>query len=90
MNLSFLKVDGDTISIDVLPDTDLHRVMALLEEESGIPAADQVISFEGRKLEDPYARVSSLGVTENSILSLNRRSQKLSVATSVAPIPRIN
>lgn len=81
MNVSFLKDDGDTISIDAPVDADLRMVMTSLEKVSGIPVTEQVISFDGRRLDEPKARISQLGVTQNSILSLQRRAQKLSVVT---------
>ncbi|KIM63676.1 hypothetical protein SCLCIDRAFT_736587 [Scleroderma citrinum Foug A] len=81
MNLSFLKDDGDTISIDAPVDADLQIVMASLEKTSGIPITEQVITFDGRTLDDPRARISQLGVTQNSILSLQRRARRLSVVT---------
>ena len=51
--------------------------------QSGIPITEQVITFDGRTLDDPRARISQLGVTQNSILSLQRRARRLSVVTSV-------
>ena len=68
-----------------LPNSDVLDVCAMvIDAQSGIPVTEQVISFDGRRLDEPKARISQLGVTQNSILSLQRRAQKLSVVTSVA------
>ncbi|KAF7965060.1 hypothetical protein HWV62_712 [Athelia sp. TMB] len=54
---------------------ELENVMALLEAESGIPIAEQSISYEGRDLTNSKSTMKDCGVGENAMLLLRRKVQ---------------
>ncbi|KAN0132657.1 ubiquitin-related domain containing protein [Lactarius tabidus] len=73
MRLTFVNDLGQTYSVDIDPDMELENVMALLEAESGIPVNEQSISHEGRELNNTKATMKGLGVRDNAMLLLRRR-----------------
>ncbi|KAH7887470.1 hypothetical protein F5I97DRAFT_832619 [Phlebopus sp. FC_14] len=73
MELTFMSDLGQSFVVDIDPGMELENVMALLEAESGIPASEQFIAYEGRELTTPKATMSELGVTGGALLMLRRK-----------------
>jgi len=73
MRITFVTDLGQTYTIEIDPQMELENIMALLEAESGIPAADQSISFQGRELSDPKATMAGLGVEDEAMLVFRRK-----------------
>lgn len=75
MELTFLNDLGQSFVVEIDPNMELENVMALLEAESGIPVAEQSISYEGRDLNSPKATMKECGIGENAMLLLRRKVQ---------------
>ncbi|TEB37070.1 hypothetical protein FA13DRAFT_886528 [Coprinellus micaceus] len=73
MELTFINDLGQPFVVEIDPNMELENVMALLEAESGVPVAEQSISYEGRELSNPKATIRELGVQGNSAMLLLRR-----------------
>ncbi|KAF7302275.1 DNA damage-inducible v-SNARE binding protein [Mycena indigotica] len=73
MELTFVTDLGQSFVIEIDPGMELENVMALLEAESGIPVAEQSISYNGKDLSAPKSTLRELGVTENNAMLLLRR-----------------
>ncbi|KAL1743117.1 aspartyl protease-domain-containing protein [Schizophyllum fasciatum] len=74
MELTFVTELGQSFVVEIDPNMELENVMALLEAESGIPVAEQAISFDGRALENPKATMRQAGIPEqNAMLMLQRK-----------------
>ncbi|KAF9462037.1 aspartyl protease-domain-containing protein [Collybia nuda] len=74
MELTFVTDLGQSFVVEIDPNMELENVMALLEAESGIPIAEQSISYSGRELSDPKSTIRQLGVEgENAMLLLRRK-----------------
>jgi len=77
MELTFSTELGEYYVVEIDENMELENVMALLEAESGIPVAEQSISYEGRDLSNPKSTMKEFGVGNKAILLLRR---KLNVA----------
>ncbi|OSC97908.1 hypothetical protein PYCCODRAFT_1046104 [Trametes coccinea BRFM310] len=77
MELTFITELGQSFVVEIDPNMELENVMALLEAESGIPVAEQSLSYEGRDLSNPKATMRECGVGDHAMLLLRR---KVSVA----------
>lgn len=64
---------GQSFVVEIDPNMELENVMALLEAESAIPVSEQIISYEGRHLDNPKATMKDCGVGEQSLLLLRRK-----------------
>ncbi|KAI0092145.1 hypothetical protein BDY19DRAFT_581864 [Irpex rosettiformis] len=73
MELTFFNDLGQSFVVEIDPNMELENVMALLEAESGVPVAEQIISFEGRQLTDPKATMRACGIGEHALLLLRRK-----------------
>ncbi|KAI0268227.1 hypothetical protein BC834DRAFT_682250 [Gloeopeniophorella convolvens] len=73
MRLTFVNDLGQSFVVEIDPDMELENVMALLEAESGLPASEQSISFDGRELSNPKSTMLELGLGEDAILLLRRK-----------------
>ncbi|KAF5387606.1 hypothetical protein D9615_000733 [Tricholomella constricta] len=74
MELTFVTDLGQPFVVEIDPNMELENVMALLEAESGIPVAEQSISFKDRELNAPKSTMRELGVDgHNAILLLRRK-----------------
>ncbi|KAF8138766.1 hypothetical protein EV363DRAFT_1069030, partial [Boletus edulis] len=73
MQITFVTDMDETYTVEIDPDMKLQDVQALLEAESGIPISEQVISQDGRELNQPSSTMMGLGVSENAMLLLGRR-----------------
>ncbi|KAF9450167.1 hypothetical protein P691DRAFT_497091 [Macrolepiota fuliginosa MF-IS2] len=73
MELTFLNDLGQTFVVDIDPGMELENVMALLEAETGIPASEQGISFEGRELTDPKKTIRDYGINGTQAMLMLRR-----------------
>jgi DNA damage-inducible protein 1 len=72
--------DSDVRLIEVESDETIENIKAILEVEYNLPLVRQVLSFEGKIL-DNSSRLSSSGVKNNDMLMLDEAQQR-------APIPR--
>ncbi|KAL8281415.1 hypothetical protein RQP46_006099 [Phenoliferia psychrophenolica] len=83
--LTFATEDGNTFNVDVDLSMELENVMALLEAESGIPTADQLVFYSGRQLTGLKETLESYGVQQDDMLLVRQKSQAPQpAATSVA------
>jgi len=74
MELTFVTDLGQSFVVEIDPNMELENVMALLEAESGIPIAQQSISYSGRELNNTKATIRQLGVEgDNAMLLLRRK-----------------
>ncbi|KAG5654218.1 hypothetical protein H0H81_005905 [Sphagnurus paluster] len=74
MELTFVTDLGQPFVVEIDPNMELENVMALLEAESGIPVAEQSISFNDRELNAPKSTMRELGVDgDNAMLVLRRK-----------------
>jgi DNA damage-inducible protein 1 len=64
---------GQSCTLEIDPNLSLENVMLLLEAESGIPTAEQSISYNSRELSNPQATMAQLGVVGPNALLLLRR-----------------
>ncbi|KAM0746063.1 hypothetical protein T439DRAFT_143404 [Meredithblackwellia eburnea MCA 4105] len=71
--LTIATEEGDTWNIDVDLSMELENVMALLEAESGIPTADQLLFYSGRQLIATQETLESLGVQKGDLLLLRQK-----------------
>ncbi|KAJ3736224.1 aspartyl protease-domain-containing protein [Lentinula guzmanii] len=87
MNLTFVTDLGETFSIEIDPDMELETVMVLLEAESGIPTADQSISYQNNDLTSTPSSfkrtLRQLNVSDSAMLSLRRKAM---IAPSGQPV----
>jgi len=81
MRLTFVTDLGQTYTVEIDPKMELENVMALLEAESGIPVAEQSISYDGSELNNVKATMEGLGVSDDAMLLIRR---KVSVAGRTA------
>ncbi|KAI0658688.1 hypothetical protein C8Q70DRAFT_182252 [Cubamyces menziesii] len=75
MELTFVTELGQSFVVEIDPNMELENVMALLEAESGIPVAEQSLSYEGRDLSNPKATMRESGVGDHAMLLLRRKVQ---------------
>ncbi|KAL5530330.1 DDI1 [Sanghuangporus sanghuang] len=73
MRLTFVNDMGQSFVIEIDPQMSLEDIMALLEAESGIPANEQSISWDGHDLNRPKATMAELGVGDDAVLVLRRK-----------------
>ncbi|KAG6854471.1 hypothetical protein C0991_006550 [Blastosporella zonata] len=73
MELTFVTNLGQPFVVEIDPNMELENVMALLEAESGIPIAEQSISFENKELNDPKRTMQELGLSGDKVMLLLRR-----------------
>ncbi|CAG8801375.1 6282_t:CDS:2, partial [Racocetra fulgida] len=68
---------GEVHSIEVDSQFELENLKALIGDETGIPPADQILSYHGQELTDPKKTLEQYGVLENDILSLRKNPQAI-------------
>ncbi|RDB19948.1 DNA damage-inducible protein 1 [Hypsizygus marmoreus] len=73
MELTFVTDLGQSFVVEIDPNMELENVMALLEAESGIPIAEQSISYHGQELSAPKSTMRELGVDGDTAMLLLRR-----------------
>lgn len=73
MELTFFTELGESYVVEIDENMELENVMALLEAESGIPVAEQSISYDGRDLSNPKATMKESGVGNKAMLLLRRK-----------------
>ncbi|KAF8646404.1 hypothetical protein AX16_007269 [Volvariella volvacea WC 439] len=73
MELTFIDELGHSFVVEIDPNMELENVMALLEAESGIPVAEQSITYNGRELKNPKSTMRQLGVEGNAAMLMLRR-----------------
>ncbi|EAU84210.1 SNARE binding protein [Coprinopsis cinerea okayama7 len=73
MELTFMNDLGQSFVVEIDENMELENVMALLEAESGIPASEQSISYNGRELSNPKSTIRQLGVEGQSAMLFLRR-----------------
>ena len=81
--------DSDVRLIEVEADETIENIKAILEVEYNLPLVRQVLSFEGKIL-DNASRLSSAGVKTNDMLMLHeQRSQIPRAAVGAQPTPAL-
>jgi hypothetical protein len=68
-----VATDDDTFQLDVEPGTTLELLAGVLEAETGVPAAEQALLFNGTLLGDRQRTLASYGVGSDDLLMLQRR-----------------
>jgi len=73
MQITFVTDMGESYPVEIDSQMEIENIMALLEAESGIPTAEQSISFEGRELDNPKATIRDYGIGNDAFLLLRRK-----------------
>ncbi|SCZ92699.1 BZ3500_MvSof-1268-A1-R1_Chr5-2g08117 [Microbotryum saponariae] len=85
MRITITSEAGDHfINLDVDPSMEVENVKALLEAESNVPTADQLLFFSGRQLLGDKDSLASYDIKEDDMLLLRRKSNEPAAAPSVA------
>ncbi|CAG8811429.1 1308_t:CDS:2, partial [Racocetra persica] len=77
MKIAVATPEGEVHNIEVDSQFELENLKALIESETGIPPADQILSYHGQELTDPKKTLEQYGVIENDILSLRKNPQAI-------------
>ncbi|SGY66837.1 BQ5605_C004g02711 [Microbotryum silenes-dioicae] len=85
MRITITSEAGDHfINLDVDPSMEVENVKALLEAESNVPTADQLLFFSGRQLLGDKDSLASYDIKEDDMLLVRRKSNEPAAAPSVA------
>ncbi|CAM1324745.1 DDI2 (predicted) [Pycnogonum litorale] len=68
MKLTVTSLSDDILTLDVSEDLELENFKALCESETGIPASQMAILYEGRPLTDPKKKLSDYGLKDNDVI----------------------
>lgn len=72
-----VTLEGDSIfNMDVSEDLEVENFKALMEFESGVPASQLVLFYNGVQLQDNKKSLSSYQVKEGDVLLMQRRTQQ--------------
>ncbi|CAG8768879.1 30315_t:CDS:2 [Gigaspora margarita] len=84
MKISVITEAGEIHNIEVDSQIELENLKALIEAETGIPPADQIISYHDKELTDPKKTLEQYSVLENDML-LIRKNQSHTIPRDGAP-----
>lgn len=73
MKITLTTEDGSLFSLEVSSDLELENFRALCEFESGIPANDVVVFYDGNELKDPKKNLTEFGLKEGDVVLIRRR-----------------
>ncbi|CAG8531412.1 17643_t:CDS:2 [Dentiscutata erythropus] len=72
MKIAVITEAGEIHNIEVDSQIELENLKALIEAETGIPPADQIISYHGQELADPKKTLEQYNVLENDMLLIRK------------------
>ncbi|UYV66344.1 DDI2 [Cordylochernes scorpioides] len=75
MRLTITTLSDQLFSVDVSEDMELSSLQALCEFEAGIPAAEMVVSHEGRPLMDGRLSLRAYNIKEGDVLLIQHLQQ---------------
>ncbi|GAA5822988.1 hypothetical protein JCM5353_007844 [Sporobolomyces roseus] len=81
MLLTVATEDGNTFNLDLDGSMEVETLAALLEADSGIPVADQLLFFSGRQLTNQKDSLESYGIKSGDMLLLRQKSSEPSNAS---------
>lgn len=73
MKVTVTTEDGSLFTLEVSGDIELENFQALCEFESGIPASQVVVMFEGTELKDAKKSLTDYGIKEGDVVLMRRR-----------------
>jgi DNA damage-inducible protein 1 len=73
MKITVTSEDDSLFTLDVNTDLELENFLALVEFESGIPANNVIVWYEGNHLKDLKKTLSAYGVKEGDVLLLRKK-----------------
>lgn len=73
MKITLTTEDGSLFTLDVSGDLELENFRALCEFESGIPATEVMVYFEGTELKDLQKTLTDYGLKEGDVMLIRRR-----------------
>ncbi len=82
MQLTVTTGGDDMFQVDVSGEIEVENMKALLESESGVPAAEITLYLDGKLLHDDKKSLDSFGVKNGDVLLLVRRGGMPSASTS--------
>ncbi|KIY70371.1 hypothetical protein CYLTODRAFT_187164 [Cylindrobasidium torrendii FP15055 ss-10] len=85
MQLTFVNEQGASFSIEIDPNMELENVIALLASDTGLPESETLILYNGRALSNPKATMVQLGVPDNAMLLVGRRSTFMQAQSQQQP-----
>ncbi|GAA6011339.1 hypothetical protein JCM11491_002750 [Sporobolomyces phaffii] len=88
MLLTVATEDGNTFNLDLDGSMEVETLAALLEADSGIATAEQLLFFSGRQLTNPKDSLESYGIKSGDMLLLRQKSNPASGSRAgQAPAP---
>lgn len=73
MRITVTTLSDDIFNLDVSEDLELENFKAFCEVESGIPAAEISLVFNGKMMEDGSKSLRSHGLKEGDVIVLQRQ-----------------
>ncbi|CAG8597659.1 11143_t:CDS:10 [Scutellospora calospora] len=77
MKIAVATAAGVIHNIEVDSQIELENLKALIESETEIPPADQILSYHGQELTDPKKTLEQYGVIENDMLLLTKKPSQI-------------
>lgn len=75
MKVTVTTLTDDIFVLDVSEDLELENFKAFCEVESGVPASESVIAFNGRPLMDNKKSLKELGIKDGDVVILQHMYQ---------------
>ncbi|CAG8507078.1 1182_t:CDS:2 [Diversispora eburnea] len=88
MRLAITTETGQLHNLEVDSQIELENIKALIEAETGIPPAEQILSHCGQVMMDPKRTLEQYGVVQDEILYL-KRDTPASVATEAPELEQL-
>ena len=83
MQVTVTTLMGDVFSLEVPEDLELENFKAFCEAESGVPAKEMVIMFNGAVLKDDKKPLKEYGVKNGDMIVMEKLKKQAAVASSL-------
>ena len=90
MRITVTTPSDEIFNLDVSEDLELDNFKAFCEVESGIPASDIVIVFQGRALSHGLDSLKSHGLADGDVVLIQRKASRSSGAASTPAAGKFN
>ncbi|KAK9704111.1 Aspartyl protease [Popillia japonica] len=90
MKVTVTTLTDDIFVLDVSEDLELENFKAFCEVESGVPASESMIAFNGRPLMDNKKSLKELGIKDGDVVILQHMFQSGSHVTPGNPVPTLD
>ncbi|KAI4465501.1 aspartyl protease ddi-related [Holotrichia oblita] len=87
MKVTVTTLTDDIFVLDVSEDLELENFKAFCEVESGVPASESMIAFNGRPLMDNKKSLKELGIKDGDVVILQHMFQS---GSHVTPVPTLD